>query len=170
MITLSFESLDVISVNLWQLVVSLANLAILFWIVKKFLYQPVKRMLNAREQSIQKDYDEAAAAREQALSDKQKYEEQLSGVKEQADGIIQSAVSTAKLREKEILDRAKEEADLVHRRAEEAAEMELKKAESVIKGEIVDVSTKLTEKLLGREITSKDHEELIDSFIREIGE
>lgn len=170
MITLSFESLDVISVNLWQLVVSLANLALIFLIVKKFLYQPVKRMLEAREQSIQKDYDEAAAAREQALNDKQKYEEQLSDAKADADGIIQSAVSTAKLREKEILDRANEEADRIHRRAEEAAEMELKKAESVIKDEIVDVSTKLTEKLLGREMTDKDHDELIDSFIREIGE
>lgn len=170
MITLSFESLDVISVNLWQLAVSLVNLTLIFLIVKKFLYQPVKRMLEAREQSIQKDYDDAAAAREQALNDKQKYEEQLSDAKSHADGIIQSAVSTAKLREKEILDHANEEADRIHRRAEETAEMELKKAESVIKDEIIDVSTKLTEKLLGREMTDKDHDELIDSFIREIGE
>ena len=39
------QSLDVISVNIWQIVISLANLALLFLLLKKFLYQPVKRML-----------------------------------------------------------------------------------------------------------------------------
>ena len=170
MITLSFESLDVISVNLWQLVVSLANLALLFWIVKKFLYQPVKRMLEAREQSIQKDYDDAAVAREQALNDKQKYEEQLSDAKADADGIIQSAVNLAKMRENEILEKAKSDADVIVRQAKEDAQLEMTKAEESIKREIVDVSTVLTSKILEREINSDDHKQIIDSFIEEIGD
>ena len=39
------QTLDVISVNLWQMVASLANLVILFLLIKKFLYKPVQTEL-----------------------------------------------------------------------------------------------------------------------------
>ena len=38
-------SLDVISINLWQILISLCNLLILFLILKKFLYKPVRRVM-----------------------------------------------------------------------------------------------------------------------------
>ena len=40
------QTLDVISVNLWQILASLLNLLILFLIVKHFLYKPVKTLGN----------------------------------------------------------------------------------------------------------------------------
>ena len=79
-------------------------------------------------------------------------------------------MATAKAREKDIISEAKTESEQIIKTAKENAELELKKAQEVIKGEIVDVSTKLTEKLLEREINEKDHSDLIDSFIDEIGE
>ena len=51
------------------------------------------------------------------------------------------------------------------RRAEADAQLEVKKARAFIKDEIVDVSTQLAEKMLGREIKAADHRELIDSFL-----
>ena len=164
------QSLDVISINLWDILVSLANLVILFLLVKKFLYKPVKKMLETRQASIDSDYAKAYEAKEQALADKLAYEEKLSEAKTEADGVIQSAVSMAKLRENEILAEAKEKADAIMRKANDDASLELKKAEKSIKDEIVVVSTLLAEKLLERELNEKDNKELVDSFIAEIGE
>lgn len=48
--------------------------------------------------------------------------------------------------------------------------LERKKAAAGIKKEIADVSTALTEKMIGRELREEDHRAMIDSFIREIGE
>ena len=42
-------TLDVVSVNIWQILISLANLVIIFLIVKKFLFAPVQRMLAERQ-------------------------------------------------------------------------------------------------------------------------
>ena len=56
------QTLDVISINLWQVLVSLANLVLLFLLVKKFLYKPVKEMLEQRQSTIDGEY--AAALRE----------------------------------------------------------------------------------------------------------
>ncbi len=164
------QTLDVISVNIWQILVSLINLLLILLVVKKFLYKPVKKMLATRQKSIDDRYAAADQAKSEALADKTAYAEKLSGAKAEADTIIENAVSIAKAREKEIISDAKAEAESIVSKAERNAELELKRAEEVIKGEIVDVSTRLSEKILGREIKAEDHTDLIDSFINEIGE
>lgn len=164
------QSLDVISVNIWQMLVSLANLVLIFLMVKKFLYKPVKKMLDARRSAIDSQYDEAQEAKEQALCDKKKYEEKLQAAKDEADKVIKAAVSTAGEREKEIIAQAKTKADGIVRQAENEAVLERKKAEDAVKKEIVEVSSLLTEKVLEREVTAADHQHFIDSFIESIGD
>ena len=164
------QSLDVISINIWQMLASLANLVLIFILVKKFLYKPVKKMLAARTAAIQSDYDAAKDAKDKALADMAAYEEKLSTAKEEADNVIKSAVNVASLREKEILEEAKLRADGIIRQAENDAVLERKKAEDSIRKEIVEVSSLLTEKMLERELSEADHQHFIDSFIESIGE
>lgn len=164
------QTLDVISVNIWQMLVSLGNLVLLFLIVKMFLYKPAKKMLETRRNAIQSDYDAAAQAKEQAYSDKLKYEEKLQTAKAEADEVIKSAVSIANEREKEIIAEAKSKADGIIRQAENEAVLERKKAEDAVKKEIVEVSSLLTEKVLEREVSAQDHQRFIDSFIESIGD
>lgn len=164
------QSLDVISVNLWQMLVSLANLVILFLLIKKFLYKRVKTMLATRQKSIDDDYNAAKEAKEQAMADRKTYEDKLSTAKAEADRVIKSAVDVANEREKEIIDEAKMKADGIIRQAQNDAVLELKKAEDSIKREIVEVSSLLTEKMLEREVSMDDHKKFIDSFIEGIGD
>ena len=164
------QNLDVISVNIWQMLASLANLLLIFLLVKKFLYKPVKKMLETRQNAIQSDYDAAENAKNQAIADKEAYEEKLQGAKAEADHVIKSAVNIAAEREKEIIEEAKMKADGIIRQAQTDAYLERKKAEDSIKKEIVEVSSLLTEKMLEREVTLDDHKKFIDSFIEGIGE
>ncbi len=164
------QSLDVISVNLWNIVISLLNLLILFWGVKKFLFKPVKKILEKRNNEINAQYEKASEAEEKAIKSKQKWEETLSGAKNEADSILTAATEHAKRRSEKIVEEAEEKAASMVRHAETEAELSYKKAQGKIKEEIVSVSEVLTEKMLGREINAKDHKNLIDSFIEEIGD
>ncbi len=164
------QNLDVISVNIWQMLASLANLLLIFLLVKKFLYKPVRKMLETRQNAIQGDYDAAEDAKNQAVADKEAYEEKLRGAKAEADNVIKSAVNVANEREKEIIAEAKMKADGIVRQAENDAVLERKKAEDGIRKEIVEVSSILTEKMLEREVSQADHRHFIDSFIESIGE
>ena len=164
------QSLPIISINLWEMLFALLNLLILYLLVKKFLYKPVKNMLAQRQETIDNEYKEAEDAKQKALSDKQTYEEKLSKAQSEADSFIQSAVQTAEAREQEILAEAKEQADAIRRQAEADAKLELRKAEQTIKEEIVNVGTMLAGKVLEREMNEDDHKKLIDSLINEIGE
>ena len=164
------QTLDIISVNIWQTLISLINLLVMFLIVKKFLYAPVKKMLRTRKDAIESDYDEADKAKRQALSDKEEYEKKLKTASAKADEVVKNAADTALRREKEILDEAKKKAEDIVNRAKEDAELEMKKAEDSIKKEIVEVSSLLTENLLEREMSLDDHKKLIDSFTEKIGD
>ena len=164
------QSLEVISVNLWDILISLLNLLILFLLFKKFLFKPVNNMLAKRQSEIDAKYDAAEEAKKSAQEDKLLWDEKLSAVKEESDMIIKKAQDAAKRQGDTILTKAKEQADTIVRQAETEAELQMKKAEDSIKQEIVEVSTALANKLIEREINEDDHRTLIDSFIEKIGE
>ena len=163
------QNLDVISVNIWAILASLANLLILTWIVKKFLFKPVKKVVDSRRAAIDEDYAKAAAAREEAEENRRNYEAAMEAAKQTGDQIIADATRTAEHRAGEIVAEAREKATDIRRQAEADAVLEKKKAEDDMKREIADVSTRLTGKLLQREINEDDHRALIDSFLQEIG-
>lgn len=164
------QSLDVISVNIWQILISLLNLLLIFLIFKTFLYKPVRKFLEQRQKTVDEQYKRAEDAENSANKAKAEFEEKLSMAKSEADKIIKSATATADLRGTRIITDAKEKAEDMLRQAESEIELEKKKAEDDIRKEIADVSSVLTEKVLEREINRDDHREFIDSFIKGIGD
>jgi len=164
------QSLDVISVNFWQIIISLLNLLLLFLIIKKFLFGPVKNVLQKRQQEIDEKYELAEQANADAQENKEKWEEKLNDAKDEADSILKTATMNASKRSDKIIAEAKDKADSIMRQAENDIILERKKSEDSIKKEIVDVSAALTEKMLNREINENDHRAIIDSFIKEIGD
>ncbi len=163
------QNLDVISVNIWAIIASLCNLLILTLIVKKFLFKPVKKIIDTRRAAIDADYEQAAAARAEAEENRLNYEAAMAAAEQTSGQIIADATRMAEHRSSEILAEAREKATELRRQAEADAILERKKAEDDIKREIADVSTQLTGKLLQREINEEDHRALIDSFLQEIG-
>lgn len=164
------QTLDVISVNIWNIIISLANLTILFLLVKKFLFKPVKNILNKRQSEIDDRYNLAEEKEKEALENQKLWEEKIHGVQSEADAIISDAKNIARASEEKIISEAKMRAQGIIRQAETDAELEYKKAVDGIKEEIVNVSEVIAEKLLEREINTDDHRSLIDSYIEKIGD
>ena len=164
------QSLEVISLNIWQVLISLCNLLILFLILKKFLFKPVTKVLKQRQDALDEQYKKADFALSDANKAKDEWEQKMTTAESTAEQIISNATATAKTASEKILADAKNDAEGIVRRAKENAELEKQKATDDIKREIVDVSYALSEQLLGREINKDDHKQLIDSFIENIGE
>ena len=164
------ECRPIISVNLWNILIALANLALVFWIVKKFLFGPVKRLMSERQADIDHQYAAAAEAQRVADESRDAWESKLKGADDEAARIIKDASDTAKYRAEQILRDADEQSDGMIRRAKSEAELERKRAEDGMRREIVGVSTAIAEKMLEREVNEKDHRALIDDFIDKIGE
>lgn len=164
------QSLEVISVNLWQILISLLNLLILFLLFKKFLFKPVNNMLAKRQGEIDETYRKAEEANQSALENKLLWDEKMDTLKKESEDMLKKAQNSAKIQGETIVSKAKEQADGIVRQAQVQAQLELKNAEDDIKKEIVVVSTAIANKLLEREINADDHRALIDSFIEKIGD
>ena len=164
------QTLEIISVNLWQILISLANLLLIFLILKKFLWKPVKKVMEQRQAMVDKQFADAAAAEEQAERDKAQWAEKLAGADDEAKSRIAAADETAHRHGDRIVADAKDKAAGIIRQAEAEAELERQKATASIKEEIASVSAELAEKLLEREVNSDDHAKMIEAFLNEVGD
>ena len=164
------QNLDFISINIWQILISLANLGIIFLIVKKFLFKPVKNLLAKRQAELDEQYDDAKKAQKIADENRLAYEEKLATADKKADEILLTATENANARSVAIISEAEQKAEGIIRVAKTEAELERKKAEDGVKREIVEVSSQLTKKIIGREVNMSDHKNIIDSVINSIGD
>ena len=82
------QTLDVISVNLWQILISLINLVLLFLIIKHFLFKPVKRMLALRQSEVDAQYESAELAQKEADANRAEWKTKLSDIEEEAPCIM----------------------------------------------------------------------------------
>ena len=164
------QSLGVISINVWSALISLANLALLFFLLKRFLFKPVRKVLDARQAHVDGVYREAEEARAQAAADQTAWAEKMQGAQAEADGILNRATERARLNSDAMLDEAKRRAAGIVHQAQEEAELTREQSEASMRREMADLSTELAGKLLGREINERDHRQFIDSFIEELGE
>lgn len=164
------QDLDIISVNIWHIVISLANLVILFLILKKLLFKPVKKIVDKRQKEIESEYKKAEKTQAEADAIKAEWEGKMATAEAEADKIISDAVERADSRNEVMLYESREKADQIIRKAKADIERERKDARETIKKEIVDVSQTLSEQIIGREINMDDHRDLIDKAIDKIGE
>lgn len=164
------QSLDIISINLWQILISLANLLIIFTILKRFLFKPVQNVMAARQEQVDKMYGEAEESRNAAQGMKQEYETRLATAREEADGIVKNAVQTAQRKGDAILAEASTQASRMKQKAEEEISTERKQMLSDVRSEISDIAVSIASKVVEREVQKKDHDHFVDEFIRNVGE
>ena len=163
-------NLQIVSFNLWQVLISLANLTLLYMGLKKILYKPVKAVLENRKAAIAKAYDEAEEYRNSANAAREEYAAKLATAHTTADEIIHDATVLANRRGEKIVAEAHQKADEIVRQGELEASMEKKKAMETIRQDITDVSAAMTEKLLGREMSTEDHRSMIEEFLKGVGD
>ena len=159
------NNLDVISLNIWQIIISLLNLVILFLLFRKFLFEPVKKVIAKRQTEVESVYDKAAKTQDEADELKSSWESKMKTAQDEADKIVKEATEKANRRNEVMLYESREKAESIIRKAKSEAERDKADAQEYIKKEIVDVSTALSEQVLGREINMDDHMNLIDDFI-----
>lgn len=164
------ENEGLIGFNTWTAIFTLCNLIIVFLIGRKFLFGPVKKMIDDRQKEIDDMYDDAEKSKTDAALLKSEYEEKLEHAKEQSEEIIKTSVRNAKLKEEEIIKNAKAEAAAAIKRADEQIAMERRQALNDIKNDVSNIAIDIAETVLERDINKEEHEKMIDNFIMQLGD
>jgi len=164
----AFESF--VGVNVWTMIFAWCNLLILYLFLKKILFKPMKKMIDSRQKEVDDMYSDAEAAKTDAESMKSEYEEKLSKATEESEEILRTAQRRAQLKEEDIIKEAQVEASRIRERAEGEIELEKKRMLGEIKDEVSGMAIGIASAVIGREVSEKEHGELIDEFIDGLGE
>ena len=164
------QSLEIISVNIWSILVSLANLLIMFLILKRFLFKPVQKMMAARKQQVDQIYQDAKENRDSAINMKQEYEARLATAREEADGLVRNAVQSAQRKGDAIVAEANSQASHLKQKAEQEIAQEKKQMLQDVRGEISDIAVSIASKVVEREVKKQDYDGFVDEFIKNVGE
>lgn len=163
-----FESF--VGVDFWTCLFTLCNLVILYFVMKKLLFKPVKKMIDSRQQEIDDLYTDAGRSKHDAEQLKTQYEGRLAAANAESEQVLKDAHRRAQLREEEILRDAQKKAAQTVRRAGEQAELEKKRAMNEIKDEVSVMAVDIAAAVLARDIKRDEHAKMIDSFIAQLGE
>lgn len=159
-----------VTIDVWTLIFTWANLLILFLLMKKFFFKPIKNILKQREDEINSLYEKANSSSTEAEKLKEEYENRLKDAKKEASEIVGNAVKNAAARGNAIVDDAKKEARGILDKAEREIEQEKTAAVNEIKGDISNLAVNIAQKVIEKDLNKEDHEKMIDDIISKMGE
>ena len=159
-----------ITLDGWTFLAQICNLMIQLVIFKKFLLKPIKQVIADRKAKADSEIADAQKLRTEAEAMKAEYEQNLQNARTEANQIVVTAQKTATARSEEIVGEARAQAAALKQKAEADIAQERKKAVNEVKDEIGGIAMEIASKVVEREISEKDHKDLIDEFIKNVGE
>ena len=159
-----------ITLDGWTFLAQICNLMIQLVIFKKFLLKPIKQVIADRKAKADSEIADAQKLRTEAEAMKAEYEQNLQNARTEANQIVAAAQKTATTRSEELLGEARAQAAALKQKAEADIAQERKKAVNEVKDEIGGMAMEIASKVVEREIREQDHQDLIDEFIKNVGE
>ena len=153
-----------------EVFITIANTLVLFLILKKVLFKPVMKIMDEREADIKSDIEQGKKAKEEGLKFKSEYETKVGAARDEGQQIVEMAKRRAEEKSSEIIASAKREAENIKTKASTDIEKERQQAYNDVKGEISSIALLAASKVIEKDIDKSKHEELIDEFIKEVGD
>lgn len=163
------ELLNQLGINPQFVLIALVGFLILLFVLMNFAFKPLATTLQARQDKIRGDLDEAQARRDEMVRLQGEYERRLSQIEDEARDKIQAAVKEAHAARDEILNRAHAEAQAIVQRGQEEVATERAKALVDARNQIVDLATLMARQSAKENLSAAGQAGLIDDAISKIG-
>jgi F-type H+-transporting ATPase subunit b len=142
---------------------------VLFFVLKTYAFGPIFGMLQARQDKIRGDLDDAEARRNEMVALQKQYEERLAQIEDEARDKIQEATRQAQVAREELLEKARAEAQAIVERARGEIVREQEIANAEMRNQIAQLSTQVAGRLIKQTLDPSAHARLIDDIIAGIG-
>lgn len=161
---------DLVGVNFWTALFVLLNTLAIYFVAKKYLTDPVLKIIAQRQKEIDDTYASAEQAEGEALALKAECEKRLSGARDEASQIVKTATVRATARTEEMLTAARAEVSALKTKADQEIESERRKAAGELKNDISELVLDIAGIVVEKELDPSAHKDLIDDFISRVGD
>lgn len=156
--------------TLVQVALHMLTVLLLFYVLGRLLFKPVRNLLENRKNEIADEYKRIDEDTEAVASLKTEYEGKLQNINAEADQILTHARKRAIEREDEIVKEAKAEADRLMKRAHLEIEREKEQMKDEVRREIIEVATVMASKFVAASMGDELKNQLVEETLSGMGE
>lgn len=141
----------------WMLV----SFSLVMYILAKYAWGPIMKGIHQREDSIEKALEAANDAKKEMLQLKVGNEQLLREAKDERDALMREARKIKEAILDEARTKANEESARIIENARENIQFEKMAAINDLKNQIASISIEIAEKLIGKELESKEQQQIL---------
>ncbi len=162
------ELLKLLSAN--EIVAQVISFLLLLFILRKFLWKKFLKVLDDRRERIAQDLKRIEETRLEVEAIKADYNKRLGEIDETLRLKTEEAIAEGRRIAEELREGAEEDAKRFTEAAKAAIKDELAKAREELKGEIVDITINIAEKVIEEKLTEAGDRRLVEEFLKEAGD
>lgn len=149
----------------WNILWTVINLLFFFLLMKLFLFKPIKKVLNKRQELIDEQLENARATGAEADKKLADYESRIADVETEAQQIINNARDEAKAEYNKIIDKAELDSKQMKADAHKQIERDAELARAAAKDEIASLAMQAAEKVVGKAVDAQTNSDIFDEFL-----
>ena len=161
-------NMQVIIDALPEMVTQLLGFLIVFFILKKFAFASILGIIDKRRQTIEDGFSDLERKKKELEGVEKEYRARLEHIDREARERIQEASKIGMELAKDIQDKARQDTQKLFDRTRAEIEQDITKARLGMRNEIVEISSLMTEKILREKLDAREHEKMVDKFIKEL--
>ena len=155
-------------INFMQVLFQAVNFGVIFFVLTKFLYKPIQKVLDERALKIN-DGLKAAEANLKAQSDLEETKKKaVAKARREAAKLVSAAEVTAKAKAAEVLKKARAEAKKEAEGIVDSAKASLKDQEKKMASSLKDLTIATTKKLLSDSLSAKEITSITNSMVKKL--
>lgn len=156
--------MDKLGLNLGFLLVQIFSFAILFIVLRAWVFKPMMNMMEKRRKTIAQGLDDARVSAEARANAERESNKILAEAQTKAAEIVREATERAEAAAREV--RASADADMAKAREHSLAEMEQERNRvlSEVRGQVAALAMAAAHKLIGATLDEKRQHDLLEEF------
>lgn len=154
--------------GLGHFLMTVISFFILLFIVYKFAWGPISKILDEREALVDKDINEAKEAKKQAELINEEARQALVNARTDANKLVQDTKWQISKMKAENIEKANQEIEEMRHQADESLKRERRHMLESMEDQIGDLSIEIAKQILRREVNSDDHKQLISDLVLEM--
>ncbi len=156
-------------IELKIVIFSILNFALLAFLLTKFLYKPVRKMMDSRQEMINDALDQAEAARAEVAATGETIKANMAKARLDAEAILDAAHQQAEQDKAAIMAEAQAQAEAFTAQARQQIAEEKEQAMLELRTQITDLAIMIAEKALDGKLTEQQEKALIANYTEEAG-
>ncbi len=162
------DILELLIPDVWTSITQLCATAVLFFLMYKLAWKPVRKILDERSKYEQEKLAQAEAYKEENEKTAQQAKDIISDANRSAEAIVREAREEGQTLKNELIEEGRQQSAQLLENAKREVQQQRSRMLEEMRTELVDTAISAAEKVMETKIDEQSDRDSIDAFIRDV--